>query len=289
VNAPTADATDDGLNLKQVAATLGAHYRTAYRYVRQGRLPADLVAGGWVVRTADLEEFRSRAGDRADGSAGDDRVARLRHLISTGDEPGAWRHLDDLLASGATPQVCLSELLPQALAGDGTGVDDRVELARSYLATATASRLVDRLAARHCRPGRARGAVLLAAPRGELHRLPLATVAALVRLGGYRTVDLGIDVPPDVIAAAAGLQPFLAVGIGVTTAASVEAAVRTVAAVRAEHPDLPVVVGGQAVRNADVAELVGTRWWAPDGPGVVSLLDDLARDRTRRRRADRAR
>jgi len=45
------------LNIKQVAAELGVHYMTAYRYVRTGRLAARKVGTGWVVRAADLERF----------------------------------------------------------------------------------------------------------------------------------------------------------------------------------------------------------------------------------------
>ena len=45
------------LNLKQVAAELGVHYMTAYRYVRTGRLVARRVGTGWIVATEDLQEF----------------------------------------------------------------------------------------------------------------------------------------------------------------------------------------------------------------------------------------
>lgn len=281
--------TTSDLNLKQVAAELDVHYMTAYRYVRQGRLPATMLNGGWVVRAGDLRAFRSRSTPTPGAAGGSERVDRLRHLIDGGDEVGAWRYIDDLLAAGTTPQDCLVDLLPRALdVGDLHDADAAV-LARSSVATATASRLVDRLANRHVRPGRSKGTVLLAAPTGEHHRLALATVAALVRIGGYRTLDLGTDVAPPVIAAAVGLRPVLAVGIGITTLASVDAAADAVARIGREHPDLPVVLGGQAVRNADVARLVGSRWWAPDGVGMVDLLDRVGAERRHDRRAGRAR
>ena len=52
-----ADGGPDVLNLKQVAQRLGVHYMTAYRYVRQGRLPARREGTAWVVDRADVERF----------------------------------------------------------------------------------------------------------------------------------------------------------------------------------------------------------------------------------------
>ena len=48
---------DESLNLKQVAAELGVHYMTAYRYVRQGRLPAWRDGTNWRVDPAALASF----------------------------------------------------------------------------------------------------------------------------------------------------------------------------------------------------------------------------------------
>lgn len=279
------------LNLKQVAALLDVHYMTAYRYVRQGRLAARMVDGGWVVTDSDLERFRHSADGLGDaGHQGhDQQVARMRHVLAEADEPEAWRCIEAMLAGGTAPQQVLSDVLPRALDPGSGDRDDAVARARSAVATTIASRLVDRLSATCVRPGRPRGTVLLAAPSGEQHRLPIATVGALVRLGGFRTIELGADVEPEVIAAAVGLRPLTAVGIGVTTAISVDAAARTVAAVALTHPDLPVIVGGQALRNDVVARLVGTEWWAADGQGMVALLDRIAAERTRHRRSTRAR
>jgi excisionase family DNA binding protein len=288
---PAAGPTSSGLNLKQVAAELGVHYMTAYRYVRQGRLPARMVDGGWVVSRTHLDEFRHRDDGPSRAAAPDVSPAahaqRLRPLLESGDETEAWRVIDRLVLSGTSPRRWLTEILPAALVIPEPG--DELALARSYVAAATATRLVDRLAARHVRPGRPRGTVLLAGATGEQHRLPLGTVAALARIDGYRTVELGIDVPPAVIVAATDVAELLAVGIGVTTVSSIDAAAEAVTGIRRRHPDLPVIVGGQAVRNPHVAAAIGTPWWAPDGIGMADLLRGLVAERTRRRRASRAR
>ena len=46
--------------LTEVAAMLGVHYMTAYRYVRLGQLAATQERGRWVVAADELERFRQR-------------------------------------------------------------------------------------------------------------------------------------------------------------------------------------------------------------------------------------
>ena len=75
-NAPSPDGTD-ALNLKQVARLLDVHYMTAYRYVRQGRLPATWVDNGWQVHRDDLETFRTGPAPTDQSSGTVDWAARL--------------------------------------------------------------------------------------------------------------------------------------------------------------------------------------------------------------------
>src|SRR5690606_1978036 len=127
------------------------------------------------------------------------------------------------------------------------------------------------------RRGRSRGAVVLGAPSGERHALPIAIVADLVRLAGFTVVELGADVPPAAFGLAAGrADRLVAVGIGVTAIDHLDAAREAIAAVRAAVPDAPVLLGGQAVRNPEVAGLLGVAEWAADGDEVVRAVERLA-------------
>lgn len=264
------------LNLKQVARLLDVHYMTVYRYVRHGRLPARREGPIWVVDRADAEAFQAgrTAGPATEGV---DWVARLAAPLAAGDEVGAWTVVRDALSSGHDlPAVhldlvagALGHIGAQVAAGRATTVDER-------LAVATSGRIVARLGGQFPRPGRKRGTVVLAAPPGETHGLPLALVANLIRHAGFTVLELGIDTPAvDLLAAIDRAEDALAVGLGVTTVDRLDAAYQLIAAVRAVHPSLPVLLGGQAVRNREVAELVGAMAWSA-GPDLVDALDDLA-------------
>jgi methanogenic corrinoid protein MtbC1 len=245
------------------------------------------VGTAWVVPPEALERFRQ---DAADGAAAgtdgaDARTERLAHALAQGDEVTAWRVVQQALAAGTSPADCYLVLMSDALRRIG---DDEESGAAEYLATATATRLVARLGGQVRRPGRSRGTVVFGAPAGEHHSLPIAVVADLVRIEGFTCLELGADVPPEAFAHAAAQAPRLvAVGIGVSLAARIDAVRATVEAVHAAAPDTPVLLGGQGVLNPDVARLAGATHWAADGAEAIRLLAELrpARPAARNRRA----
>jgi methanogenic corrinoid protein MtbC1 len=279
------------LNLKQAAASLGVHYMTAYRYVRTGRLPARRAATGWVVDGDDLAAFsaggRRDSADAADPDLVDrDREAawraRLRRTLVAGDETAAWRVLEQALVAGHSPAGCYLDLLVGAI-DDISGRSGRpnAPIAEEYLAMATAARLVARLGGRFRRSGRSRGTVVFGAPLGQHHTLAISVVADLARLEGFNCLELGADVPPEAFAgAAAGAYRLIGVGIGVTTASSLDAVRDTVRAVHCVDAAIPVVVGGQAA-NLATATFTGADAWAADGRRAVEIIGDLAKSRRR--------
>jgi excisionase family DNA binding protein len=270
------------LNLKQVAAELGVHYMTAYRYIRTGRLAARKVGTGWVVTPEHLREFVDRQAVTVELLSSDENGAdwreRLRRTLVTGDETAAWRVIEQALAAGQSPISCYLDLIVGAI----NEISDRGHaperpLASEYLATATASRLVARLGARFRRPGRTRGTVIFGAPLGEHHTLPISVVADLVRLEGFNCLELGANVPAEAFAGAAlDDHRLVAVGIGVTTGTDLDAVCRIVESVRAVDSRIPIVIGGQAAQRDGMLAHIGADASAADGIEAVRIFRELA-------------
>lgn len=276
----TVTSPPDDLNLKQVAARLGVHYMTAYKYVRQGQLPAWRDGTNWRVDTAALERFeqrRNHPGAEIEPAADVDWTDRLVAALLAHDEPMAWDLIERALAAGHDAAFCFLDMIGAALAEiDRRSGRGELGPAAWPAATVVAERLVARLGARFRRPGRRRGTVVLGAPAGEQHQLPISILADLVRLEGFDVVELGADVDPAVFAdAAARTERLHAVGIGVTTVDQLDAASAAITAVRSVVPRVPIIVGGQAVRNDDVASVLEADGWAPDGRAAVRLLAHL--------------
>ena len=172
-----------------------------------------------------------------------------------GSSRGAW-------ARGRNPDEILLDELGLAMRSVGEGweagdysVDDE------HRASGVATRVVARLGARFTKRGPRRRSVILGTPPHELHGLPTAMAANVLRGQGYDVIDLGADVPPDAFGAAVTktARP-LAVAVAVTSGnhdRSVRAIVR---AVEQASPGLPVLVGGAGIKDEEHAARLGAAW-----------------------------
>lgn len=273
--APETSPDGDRLSLREAADLLGVHYMTAYRHVRTGRLPAELVAGQWQVRRADLAVASAPRAVRR-STDGSDVVRRLAARLVAGDEAGSWSLVQEALVGGADPVEVHLELLAGAMRSIGDGwADGSITIDEEHRAAAVCHRLVGRLGPRFARPGRSRGAVVLAGAPGDPHALPVALAADVVRAAGWAVVDLGASVPAESLArAAASTDRLVAVGVSVSSSGHEPDVAEAVAAVRAAVPSVPVLVGGSALDAAAAARL-GADGWAATAGDLVERLRPL--------------
>jgi excisionase family DNA binding protein len=293
-----ASMADVEMTLQEAAARLGVHYMTAYRYVRLGQLPARKVGNSWRVGEAAITAFIDGAAAASHSSAGVPGSAKVTSLrrraewperfearLLAGDSGGAWGVVESALVAGMEPSEVYLGVIAPAMTSIGERWErDEIEVAIEHRASGIVHRVIGRLGPRFVRRGRTRGAVVVGAPSGEQHSLPLAMMADLVRLAGYEVHDLGADVPPESFAEAAAAQPgLIAVGIGITTPGLLPKAAAAVAVVRERCPDVPVVLGGRAVASEELARQAGADAWAPAARDLVAFLDALTARRSRLR------
>jgi len=278
------------MTLQEAAAALGVHYMTAYRYVRLGLLPAVKVGGSWQVSTSDLDGFRDGAvtGPHPGRGRGH-RVApwseRLEARLVAGDARGAWGVVEAALAAGTDLAGIYLDVLTPAMRSIGTRWEaGELDIAVEHRATGIAMRLLGRLGPRFTGPGRTRGTVVLGAPEGERHALPVAMLADLVRQEGWEVSDLGADVPrASFVHAVSLVADVAAVGVSITTEQALEPARATLAALARSAPDVLLVVGGAAVHDGAHAAELGAHAVARDAAAFVRLLESTGEPRRRRR------
>lgn len=139
---------------------------------------------------------------------------------------GALTVADEHLATALTHRV-LAALRPQLGAGP-----DRVE------------------------PVAERGRVMVAAIQGEQHALGLRMAADVLEDAGFHTIYLGADVPTEaLLQAISTLSPDL-LALGVTMPELAPRLREVTDAVRRAHPQLTVLVGGQAASPPEEGALV---------------------------------
>lgn len=268
------------LGLREAAEQLGVHYMTAYRYVRSGRLPARKSGSEWQIDPADLATLVEAPAPRR-GRSGTPRAVhrdRLEHRLIAGDETGSWGVVDAALASGADPADVLTDMVAPALRSIGQRwADGELTIADEHRASAVAQRIIARMGPRFARPGRRRGTVVLGSVAGDRHSLPTAILGDLLRGAGLEVVDLGADCPAETfLDAVRWADDPAAVGICVTAPEAVEAVPAVIASLREHGVHCPVVVGGGAIVDGDLAVRLGADHWAGPVDEVIALFVSLA-------------
>lgn len=263
------------LTLKAAAEELGVHYMTAYRYVRTGMLDAAKSGGTWRVARAALDRFRVGG---AAGPAPAGRPApwadRLEARLLAGDAGGAWAVVEAAMTAGTEVEAVYVDLLSPALVSIGDRWErGEIDVADEHRASGLAMRIVGRLGHRFARRGRRRGVVIVGAPQGESHSLPVAILGDLMRLRGWTVADLGGDVPSVSLGYAARESPdAVAIGLSVTCSEGLGALRAACAAIRVAAPDLLVVAGGQAIVDGEHARSYGADSFAADASAFDVLL-----------------
>ena len=248
--APAREATVD---LQTAADRLGVHYQTAYRWVRDGRLPATRVGGRYAIRTEDITALH-RVRSAPEGPPAP-RPARLRRravameeALVEGDEPSARSLAATLVAEGAPLIDVIEVVIVPALVHVGQAWSDgRLPVWQEHRAAAIVERVLGDLATNP--RGRRRGDALVAAVEGDTHSLPTTMAALVLRDDRWRVHHLGADLPSTEIEAFARVQELDVAVLTVTEMAS--AVVAEATATRLRSAGVPTVVGrpGRTLRE----------------------------------------
>ena len=119
-----------------------------------------------------------------------------------------------------------------------------------------------------------KGTVIVATVKGDIHDLGKNIVAALLENNGYKIVDLGKDVDPEVIVQAIKDNKAALVGICSLMTTTMPQIDNTIAAIRAAGLKTKVMVGG-AVVSQDYADQAGADIYAKDGIAAVNHANDF--------------
>lgn len=189
------------MELQQAADALGVHYQTAYRWIRSGRLPAQLVANRYVVSRRDLEAVAaSRRTPSAPAAPSRRRVERqaerMHGALLDGDEATARKLARRLVDDGTSMVELIQSVFVPPLRRIGQAWHDgEVPIWVEHRASAIVERTLGELAPNP--RGRRRGTVMVAAVDGDQHSLPTTMAAVALREANWHVQHLGADMPGD--------------------------------------------------------------------------------------------
>ncbi|MEO6570537.1 MAG: cobalamin-dependent protein, partial [Ilumatobacteraceae bacterium] len=247
--------TDARLDLRTAADRLGVHYQTAYRWVRSGRLDADLIGGRYLITTDAIVELnRERQTPTTPPAPRNTRLEhasdRMYEALVDGDEAASVKIARRLRDDGAPIVDLIGIVIVPPLRRIGQGWrDGELTVWVEHRASAIVERLLGDLASNP--RGRRRGVAVVAALSGDHHSLPTTMAAVALRDDNWHVHHLGADLPPEEFLDFCRAHPVSLVVITVTNPDTRDLADTTAANLRAAG--IPTIVGGA---GSDLIELL---------------------------------
>lgn len=120
----------------------------------------------------------------------------------------------------------------------------------------------------------AKGTVVLATVKGDVHDLGKNIVGALLENNGFRLVDLGKDVPAEEIVAAARSHKAAIVGLCALLTTTIPEINKVISQLKNQHIPAKVMVGG-ATLTAEYAREAGADYYAADGVMALNIANEI--------------
>ena len=119
--------------------------------------------------------------------------------------------------------------------------------------------------------------IVLATVQGDIHDIGKNIVGTLLENYGFEVIDLGRDVSPEKVCAAAGEMAAPIVGLSALMTTTVPSMAETIKQLRAKTPWVKIMVGG-AVLTEEYAKELGADGYSKDGMGAVRFAENVYAD-----------
>ena len=118
--------------------------------------------------------------------------------------------------------------------------------------------------------------IVIATVKGDIHDIGKNIVRALLENYGFDVIDLGRDVPPEEIVAAAVKNGSKLVGLSALMTTTVGAMAETIRQLKAADPSISTFVGGAVVTD-EYARSIGATYYTKDAMASVRLAKEFFR------------
>lgn len=200
--------------------------------------------------------------------------AELEDLISSGRKNDV-RAATLALLEHKEPIAVINEHIIPALDGVSTAYESGTLFLPQLMASAEVVKLAFEVLNEHLDASASdKGTIILATVRGDIHDIGKNIVKMLLENYGYRVIDLGKDVPEEVLVQAVKENGARLVGLSAlmtTTAQNMEPAIR---ALREAKLDCAVMIGG-AVVSEEFAHQIGADYYAKDAAHSARIAGEV--------------
>ena len=200
----------------------------------------------------------------------------LAEAIERGVTGRAAEAMEEGITEGREPLEMINADLIPALDKVGQGFEKGTVFLPQLLMSADAAKAAFEVVKKAMagKPRQVKGKVILATVKGDIHDIGKNIVKVMLENYGYDVIDLGKDVPPEVIVEAAIKDDVKVVGLSALMTTTVVSMEETIKLLRVKKPDTKVVVGG-AVMTQEYADQIGADAYSKDAMQTVRYCDEV--------------
>lgn len=219
---------------------------------------------------------KGRENDKKKGQTGENQ-ADLGESIIKGLKAQASEAVKALLKTRDSLDIINEEMIP-ALDVVGKGFEKGTMFLPQLLMSAEAAKAAFEVIKDHMAvSGQTRekkGKVILATVKGDIHDIGKNIVKVLLENYSYDVIDLGKDVPPEVIVEKAVEQKVPLVGLSALMTTTVPSMEETIKQLRKSAPWVKIMVGG-AVMTEEYSKTIGADQYCRDAMASVNYAEDV--------------
>ncbi len=210
----------------------------------------------------------------ASESSAEEFSSGLQRAVVKGMKDRAAELTGELLSHRAPLDIVNGEIIP-ALDRVGAGFENKtVYLPQLLMAAEAAKAAFERIKAAMSASASGKGKIVIATVKGDIHDIGKNIVKLLLENYGFDVTDLGRDVPPEAVLAAAEKTGAKLVGLSALMTTTVPAMEETIKLLHEKLPGVLVVVGG-AVLTEDYAAQIGADKYARDAMETVRYAESI--------------
>ena len=233
---------------------------------------------GFIAACGDMQitvNSGTKAAPAGETAGGKEGAMSLMTAIEKGLSGPAGQLMREALASRDPLSIVNEELIP-ALDKVGQGFEKGTVFLPQLLMSAEAAKAAFEVAkeAMADKPREQKGKVIVATVKGDIHDIGKNIVKVMLENYGYDVLDLGKDVPPEVVVERAVSENVPLVGLSALMTTTVVSMEETIRQIRQVRPEIKVVVGG-AVMTQEYADRIGADYYAKDAMATVRCADEV--------------
>ena len=208
----------------------------------------------------------------------DDSKLPLVEAVVKGMKERAGLLSEQMLSGGTSGLDIIDGALIPALDIVGRGFEKKTmflpQLLMSAEAAAASFAVIKRKLDEEGKKGAPKGRIILATVKGDIHDIGKNIVKVLLENYDFEVLDLGKDVPPELIVKTAKDEGIKLVGLSALMTTTVPSMEETIKLLRTECPGTLVMVGG-AVLTPEYSDMIGADHYSKDAMGSVRYAEQI--------------